>query len=171
MTALATVALCGALALDQFQFLFDSVDPFLNFAAIRFELRFTFTPAHTDTTFLPRQVAPVAREAWEQMLKLGQFNLELSFARAGALGENIENQSGAIENFTFEHLFQISALGWGKLVVENDRVDIVMLTPFGEFGGFARTDKSGCDRGFNFLTAGADDLATGGGGEFSEFFE
>src|SRR5689334_19454920 len=100
------------------------------------------------------------------MLQLRQLDLEFALAGAGTLGEDIENQGGAIENLALEKLFQIAALRRRKFVVEDDGVDLVLLTPFGEFGGFARPDERGREGRFNFLAAGSHHLSSGGGGEF-----
>src|SRR6185312_6809714 len=125
-------------------------------------LRFTFTTAHADAAFLARQVAPKPSQAREQMLELREFNLQLAFARASALRENIENQRRAIEHLGIENLFQVAALRGGKFVVENYRVHVEALALRGEFIRFAFADEGRGVGGFEFLHAIADDFAAGG---------
>ena len=110
----AGVPLVGcALPADFLQFAADSGNAILDAAAVGFQLRFTVT-AHADAAFLPGQVAPEPGQPREQMLQLRQFDLQLAFAGAGALGEDIENQRGAIEHLALENRFQIAALGGGS---------------------------------------------------------
>jgi len=171
MVALASVALGGALAADNFQFANDSGDAILNAAAVGFQLRFTFTTAHADAAFLAGQVAPKAGQPGQQMLKLGEFDLELAFFGAGALGENIEDQRCSIEDFAVKDSFQIAALGWRKFIVENDGIDIGAPAVLGEFVGFAFADESrGAGRGHT-LQAISYDLTASSGCQFGKFLQ
>lgn len=171
MAALAALALRGTLAADGFEFFFEFIDALLHFAAVSFQLRFAFTAAHADAAFLPRQVRPEAREAREQPLELGEFDLQFAFAGAGPLGEDVEDQRGAIEDFDGEDLFEIAILRWGKFVVEDDGVDGVFLTELRELLGLAGADESGRAGFVEFLNAVPDDFTAGGFGEFIQLSE
>ena len=50
-----------------------------------------------------------------------QFYLELTFAAAGASGEDVEDKLGAIEDFEVENPFEVAKLGRREVVVEDDR--------------------------------------------------
>ena len=162
----------GALAAHDLQFARDFVDALLHSAAVGFELRFAFAAAHADAALLPRQVAPEPRQARQQMLELRQFDLQLAFARAGALGEDVEDERRAVENLAVENLLQVAALRGGKFVVEDDRVHVLLPA-------VARRTPRPClcrctwrRMGVvEFLRAVADDFAAGGGGQFGEFLE
>ncbi len=167
--ALATGALGGALAADDFEFLGDARDAILDAAAVGFQLGFTFTTAHADAAFLAGQVAPETGQAREEVLQLGQFHLELAFASAGAVRKNIENERGAVENFAFKDLLKITGLGGAEFVVENDGIDVLAAAKFGEFLGFAGADEGACDGGIEALHALVNDVGAGGRGEFPEF--
>ena len=103
------------------------------------------------------------------MLKLRQFDLQLAFARAGALREDVENQRRAVENFAVENFFEVAALRRRKVVVENHRVHVLALAEIREFRRLALADERGGIQRFRFLQAVADDFAAGGGGQFAEF--
>lgn len=105
------------------------------------------------------------------MLELRQFNLQLAFPRAGPLREDVENQRGAVQNLELEKLLQVAGLRGGKLIVENDRVHVVLFAERGEFARFAFADVGGGIGRLDFLRAFADDFAAGGGGQFPEFVE
>jgi hypothetical protein len=168
---LTAIALGRPVTSDCLQLLLDFVDPFLNPATIGFQLRFTFAAAHSDAAALPRKVAPKARESRQQMLQLGQFHLQFSFARTGALGENIKNQRCAIKHLAAKDFLQVAALRRRKLIVEHDRIDVVLAAKLGELRGFAASNECSRYGSLEFLCAGADKRATGGGGKLAQFFE
>ena len=99
-----------ALAANCVEVALDFVNTFLNFAAVGFELRFAFAAAHSDAAGLSGQVAPKFCKPWQQMLELRQFDLQLAFARAGALRKNVENERRAIQDFAVENFFEVAAL-------------------------------------------------------------
>jgi hypothetical protein len=43
------------------------------------------------------------------MLELRELDLQLAFARAGSLRENVENQRRAVEDLALERLLQVAA--------------------------------------------------------------
>ena len=53
------------------------------------------------------------------MFKLRQFDLQLAFMVFGALGEDIQNQTGAINHAALETLLQITLLSGRKVVIED----------------------------------------------------
>src|SRR6266568_2651971 len=103
------------------------------------------------------------------MLELGQFDLQLAFSRAGALGENIEDERGAIENLAIEHLLQVAALGWRKLIVENHRINVRAPAVLSELIGLALADERAGARRRHLLYPIADHFSPGGVGQFREF--
>jgi len=105
------------------------------------------------------------------MLELRQLHLQFAFAGAGALGENIQNQRRAIENLALKHLFQVAALGGGKLIVKNHGIDFIIFAKGGELLGFSFADIGGGDGGWHFLGAVANDFSASGLRQFGEFGE
>ena len=172
LVALARAALGRALAAHDLEVARDAVDALLHPAAVGFQLRFAFAAAHADAALLPRQVAPEPRQARQQMLQLRQFDLQLAFARAGALREDVENERRAVEHLAVENLFQVAALRGRKFVVEDDGVDVVPGgSSCGEFLGLAFADVGGGAGRLQLLNAVADDFAAGGGGQFGKFLQ
>ena len=169
--ALAAGALGFALAADGIEVADDTVDAFLGFAAVGFELGFTFAAAHADAAGLAGKVGPEAGEAGQQVLELGKLDLEFAFAGAGALGKDIKDEGGAVQDLALEGFFEVAGLGGGKFVVEDDGIDVVIAAELGEFGGFAFADVGGGVGVFEFLGGGAGDFTAGGLGEFGELLE
>ena len=59
---------------------------------------------------------------------LGQFDLQLGFVGAGAGGEDVEDQLGAVEDFASLMIFSRSRdLVGGQVVVEDDDVGLCWL--------------------------------------------
>ncbi len=168
--ALSPGALGQAVLADFFELAADSGNAILDAAAIGFELRLAVT-AHADAAFLARQMSPEPGEPREQVLELGEFNLELAFAGARALGKDVEDERGAIEYLALEDFLEIAALRRGKLVVKDDGIDVVLSALAGEFAGLAGADEGAGHRGIEFLGAVADHFAARAGGEFLEFGE
>ena len=168
--SLATGALCEAMLPHLLQLAADAGDAILHAAAVGFELGFTVTP-HADAARLPGQVTPEARQPREEMLKLREFNLELAFAGAGALGEDVENERGAVEHLAFEDFLEIAALSGGKFIVENDGIDFFAAAVGGEFVRLAAADEGAGDGRVEFLRAIPDDLSAGAGGQLLQFCE
>ena len=76
----------------------------------------------------------------QQILQLGQLDLQPAFAAAGTLSENIENELRPIENFAREQILQIAALRRRNLVVKNDRSNLSLLARVIDRFGFAAAD-------------------------------
>src|SRR5262245_13738096 len=98
------------------------------------------------------------------MLQLRQFDLKLAFSRARALGENIKNQGGPIQNLATEKFLEVPALRRRQLVIKNDSIDVGLPAKPGEFLCFACPNEGARARRLEFLYAIANDLAAGGAG-------
>ena len=105
------------------------------------------------------------------MLQLRQLNLHLAFARARALGEDIEDQRGTIEYLAVEKLFEVSGLGGTEFVIKNHGVHLALFAALGEFRGLAFADEGGGVGAVNFLRAFPDDRCARGPGQLGQFVQ
>jgi hypothetical protein len=71
---------------------------------------------------------------------LGELDLELAFEAAGALREDVEDQTGAIENATLQERFQVAFLAGRQRMVENDEIGLLVANESADFFCFARAD-------------------------------
>ena len=55
-------------------------------------------------------------------MQLSQLNLQFTFMGPRALGENIEDKSGAVEHTTLQLSFNIALLAGGEVVVKNNQL-------------------------------------------------
>ena len=70
---------------------------------------------------------------------MGLLHLDLTLVAAGPLGEDIQDQLGAIEYRRVHQVRKGALLGGGKLVVEDDNTAIVQH--LGDFQGLAPADE------------------------------
>jgi hypothetical protein len=105
------------------------------------------------------------------MSQLRQLNLQFAFLGPGALGENIENQGSPVEHLAIEDQFQVAALGGRKLIIENNRIDVLLPAFARELVGFAGANERSSHWRIEFLDAIPDDLTSRGRGQFMEFGE
>ena len=118
-------------------------------------------------------MGPAAHQSRRQVLKLGQLHLQFTFVGARPLGEDIQNQAGAIQHSAFEQLFQITLLHRTQRMVEQHHIRLFPLHAGAHFLGLAgadkitgmrRTARTG-DRGHRFRAGGNHQFA-----EFTQIF-
>ncbi len=94
--------------------------------AIRLELCLAGT-AHADTALLALEVGPPPHQAAGDVLQLRKLHFELAFEAAGALREDVEDETVAIEHAAARKLLEVALLAWGQCVVDEDDVGFVGL--------------------------------------------
>jgi hypothetical protein len=134
------LALLGSDAPHVFDLLLDVPDAPRNLPPIGFELRFT-RAACADATSQLRHLDAMTCEAWQHVVQLRQFDLQLAFSRARVARKNVEDQLGAIDDSPLDDLFNIALLGRAEIVVEQENVGIHRGCRAGDFFKFARADQ------------------------------
>ena len=168
LAALAPAALCGAHALHFLQLAPQSGDAFLNAPAVNLQLRFPIT-AHADAAFLSRKVRPHPGQSRQDVLQLRHLDLHLAFARACALGEDVEDQRGSIQHLTVKDPLQVAGLRRTQFVIKDHRVHHPLFGQLGKFTGLAFTNEGGDMRSVELLRAFADDGGPGRCGQLGQF--
>ncbi|MNN21582.1 hypothetical protein D3C81_1349110 [compost metagenome] len=110
-----------ALAADFFQARLDLTQAHPQQTAVGFQLGFT-RAAQADTTLLSLKVGPAAHQPRAHVLELGQFDLQLAFMGTRPLGEDIEDQPGAIKHATLEDALEVAFLARREGVIENHQI-------------------------------------------------
>jgi hypothetical protein len=118
----------------------DGLYPRPQQAAIGLQLGFSRT-AQADTALLALQVGPAPHQPCAHVLQLCQFHLQLALVGAGALGEDIQNQAGAIQHPAFELLLEVAFLARTERVVEHDNLGFVPPDLLPDLLEFAAADK------------------------------
>src|SRR5262249_47818305 len=87
----------------------DLLDPVADHAAVGLELRLPRPPG-ADAAAQALQVLPLTDEAREQVRELGQLDLELALHGPRPLGEDVQDQRGAIDDLDAERAAEVSLL-------------------------------------------------------------
>ena len=94
-------------------------DPVAHELAVGLELALAGT-AGADAPLEAFEVAPLAGQARQQVLRLRQLDLQARLPRLGAPGEDVDDQRRAVEHFDAERVLQVALLRGAELVVEDD---------------------------------------------------
>ncbi len=76
---------------------------------------------------------PHAGQARQEILVLRKLHLQLTLAGPGPLGENIQNEAGAVKHLDAQFLRQNAHLGRRQLIVEDGEVAVVGFDQLLEF--------------------------------------
>src|SRR3569623_125660 len=128
------------LALHYFQSYVELIDTMLNQAPVGLELRFA-RAAQADAALLPSLMGPAAHKARGQVAELCEFHLQLSFEGCGALGLNVEDETGAVLCATFHQLFDIALLSRRQGVIEDHHLRLALFHLNADFLGLAAADE------------------------------
>ena len=104
-------------------------------------------------------------EAGEAVLELGELHLDLPLPAVGALGEDVEDHLGAVDDLHLGEVGDRADLGGGQLVVEDEQVRPHLERPDDEVGELSPADeKAGVHLG-TVLDDRVEDLDAGGAAE------
>ncbi len=110
-------------------------------SAIQFQLRFTGSAQADAAAALALQMRPTAHQPAGHMLELRQLNLQLAFMGTRALGEDIENETGAIDYPALGQLLQIAFLDRRQGLVDKDQIRAQSALAFSELLGLTAAEK------------------------------
>ena len=149
---------------DLVQPLLEVVYPPSDEPAVRLDLRLAW-PSRADAAAQPFQVAPLAGQPRQQVLRLGQLHLQRPFPASRVASEDIQDQRRTIDDLDvfLERVFQAALLRGRELRVADECVEghLVAQTldllelPLANVGHGWRVEV---------LLHGPDHLGTGGGG-------
>ena len=112
---------------DFLQIAFEIINALADAAAIHFELRFAGA-ARADAAAETGKLRALTGKTRKAIFHLCKLDLQFALGRLRVLGENIENQRGAIDHANAERVFKIALLRAGKLVVKDCEIDFQCLT-------------------------------------------
>lgn len=136
------LVLLPAARLERFEFLAQLGQAGARDAPVGLELGLA-RAERADAAALAFQVRPKAREAWDQVLELGDLHLELGLAGAGLPCEDVQDQARTIQDHAARELLQALGLAGGKVVVEDDLLDVLALAQFGELAHLSAAQEGG----------------------------
>ena len=140
LRALALRAVAHPVGAHFFQFLLQLGNALADLAPVHFQLGFAGAAqanaaraagAPAAAAGLAGQVGPGAGQAGQAVFILRQFHLQHAFAGLGVLGEDIQDQRGAVDDVHVgpQALFQLAQVARGQLVVERSPPGPASLQP------------------------------------------
>ena len=138
---LAAGALDAAVALDAREPPPQRGDPVAGEPAVRLDLRLAGAAGADAAVDAPRpepfEVGPQAPHAGEVVLQLRELDLELALGRVCVVGEDVEDDRGAVDHRDVERRLEVALLARNELVVAGDQVGAVTLDLRAQLGELA----------------------------------
>ena len=163
LAAGAAVERAGAAHLLQLALELD--DALGDLTPVKFKLAFAGAAGGAGAAPLALKVSPGADQARTLVLQPGEVDLQLAFAGAGAAGENLQDQAGAVHHLGVPGLFQVALLHGAELVVHHHHVDAPGLRQDAELLQLALAEQSGGRDGAERRDLGRHDVQVEGLGE------
>ena len=123
----AAGAIDGARAAHALEVALDPHDALADQAAVDLDLRFAGAAQEAEAAALAFQVGPRPHQAAALVVEGGQFDLQPAFMRAGAGAEDLQDQSGAVDDLGLPGLLEVALLHGRQLVVDDDEADALLL--------------------------------------------
>ena len=127
------------------QLLFQLVDLPVDVAAVGLQLSLAGALGANGTlaagTGLTLQMGPHTGQAGQQILILRQLHLQAALSGSGSLGEDIKDQSAAIQHLHPQILRQCAHLRGAEVVIENDHGGALAVHQFLDLCHFALADE------------------------------
>src|SRR5262249_23510218 len=101
----------------------DADDAVANQPAVDLQLRLAGAADEAEAAALPFQVSPRPHEPAALIGECGQLDLQLAFARAGPLAEDLEEQAAAVDDLAFPGPLEIALLHRRQRAVDEDEID------------------------------------------------
>ena len=119
----------------------QSGDPLPDVPAVAFQLGFAGAPG-TDAAALPGKALAHTGQPGQQIFILGQLHLQAAFLGLGPLGENIQNQSAAVQHRYPQDLLQGTDMAGRQFVVKDHHARLGKLGQHSHFLGLALADEA-----------------------------
>jgi hypothetical protein len=137
-------------------------------AAVSFQLRFP-RASRADPASQSRQARAVPREAWQQIAKLCEFDLDLSFTAVGSPGEDVEDQLSAVDDFDIREFSNRPGLGRREVLIEDQKIGSLLQSPHEDILEFSAAQEKALMTGRDPLDDAVDNCSFCGGRQFGEF--
>src|SRR5581483_4587674 len=139
---LAPLPLLLADPAHSFEIKLELIDTPLNPPAVGFKLRLARSASADAAAELGHGFAPACQPR-QQVLKLGELYLELTFPRPGVPGKDVEDELRAVENAAGKRSLQVAELRGRKIVIEEDEIGVSRSGDPGNLFHLAGADQRG----------------------------
>jgi hypothetical protein len=139
-------------------------------SAIDFELRLTGS-TRADARALLAELVAAAAQARQAVAQLRELHLHHALLALRVLGEDVEDQRGAVDHVDLEQLLEVALLRGAELVVEHDEIDVEGVADHLQLLRLAGADVGGGIGPVATLQHQLDGIGTRGVGERGELLE
>lgn len=148
---------------DVGQLLLKEGNPVADPASVDFQLGLSGATA-SDSTHQTGHLAPAASQSRQQVFQLGQFDLDAPLAGLRPLGEEVEDQLGAVDDLEIGRRIDRPDLRRGQLPIEDDHIGSQLERADDDLLELALADEcSGVECGTSLEDLVEDDQSTGVG--------
>ncbi len=116
-----------ARALHRFELALQLDDALADQAAVGLDLGFAGTAEKAETTALPLQVGPRPNQARALIGQRCQFDLQSTFLGPGTSAENLQDQTGPVDDLSAPGLFEVALLYRGKSGIDDGETDLALF--------------------------------------------
>ena len=161
---LSTVPALGAhLPVHLGELFFETGDSLLYNSAVSFYLGFAHTAAGTSSSPLPFEVGPHAGQARKHVIVFGQLHLHLGIGSLGPLGEDFQDEAGAVDYYAvLQEPLYVTLLHAGEFVIEDAVTYVVGFAVFADFLDLTTSYIGGAVWAVDLLDEGFVALYSGG---------
>ena len=122
----------SARALDLVQFLANLRHPIANLSPVRFDLGLARTTEEPETAALPFEVGPAAHQPSCLVIEMRQLDLKPTLGGCGALAEDFEDQSGAVDHLALELFLEIALLDRTQRAIDDHQFGVFEVAGIGD---------------------------------------
>ena len=164
-------ALAGAMTADSFYLALQGGDARPNQPSVDFDLSLTCTAADADAADLALEVGPGAGQPGQQILEPREMDLDAALVRSRTLGEDVQDEQGAIDHTHAQDLFhRFLGAGW-QLIVADDQVGRMLDGQLARLIQLAAPEIGARVRMIQALRHSADDVRASGARQLIELVQ
>ena len=152
--------------------LLETGNPLLNDSAVGLDLGFAHTAAGTPSSPLSFEVGPHSGQSRKHVIVFGQFHLHLGVGSLSPLGEDFQDEAGAVDYYAvLQESLDVTLLHAGEFVVEYAVSYAVSFTVFADFLDLTTSYIGGAVGPVDLLDEGFIALYSGSFCQEAEFVE
>ncbi|GBC97471.1 hypothetical protein HRbin16_03294 [bacterium HR16] len=159
-----------ALASHLLQFTLQVGDALTHLASVLFQLGLARSAAHTDVSCLLFELGVHAHQARQLVGQSRQLYLQFPLAGVGALGENAQDELGAVYHARLQDVLEVALLQRRQVIVYNDHIGVDLAYLRKEQFRLAPADEGSGIRAGTSLSVLANYFQTGGVAQGAQLF-
>src|SRR6516225_5502795 len=153
------------------EFGFNFGEPFIDHAAVGFELGFAGSTKEAEAAALALEMGPGTHQSALLISQMRMLDLQRALARAGATAENLQDQAGAVQDFRIPRFFQVALLHWRQRAIHDHDAGVETFDETGNLFDLALAEKCCRPQSVEHDDAGLFDVEIDGAGKTDRLIE